>query len=515
MKLPETGLRGATEFLGDDPDFHQQYDRLQATFEQIQAERSLLGLIDQARLAAPFSAVRAEKYRQLFHDAGIDPTQPPSSYPWVYRDRALVALEEWFALTKDINERRGVGDLIRSIDPTPQTIRTMWRATLLNESPDALRRLASSNDAMSLPSPLLVTLADRLQLAGAHQEAIQLLSSAQAEHPNDFWLHYALGALFLADGTAPKRAIGQLTAAAALRPDSVEVLFALAMAYEQNKDLPAAVREYQVAAQRDAKHPGVLWHYALALRKQQELAKAAEVLEHAAAIDPKDTAVWLALAEVQRGVGNVTGSAKAYEQAIALMPHDPELPLTLCRLLRRVGDASHSLAVALSALERFPGNSELLFEHGAASVEMRDTDNAETDAHAMLNHEPGSPLGQVLLGLIALAKHNSDEAEGLFHAALEIDASNAEALYQLGERARARKDFASAVNYYRLAVRKEPDLALMQFALGESLLRLGQGDAAVPYLRRAMVLLNTSAWHEKVEPLLRQAEATQPAVNKR
>jgi hypothetical protein len=207
----------------------------------------LLGALDGVRepmgLSREYSPARTHAdYAASFARIGLDPaTADPAAALEALRarqaDGALAsALDEWSGVCVRLadgdikrSERESwlqraarLSSLASALDPDPQ--RDRMRAAILRSDVSELVRMGEAEDVESWPSESQLLLGNFLGAFGQSQHAIRALEAGQRAHRDDFTFLYNLGcALSL---TMPRRwseATRYLTAALALRPDSVQV----------------------------------------------------------------------------------------------------------------------------------------------------------------------------------------------------------------------------------------------------------------------------------------------------
>src|SRR5205807_1112747 len=75
-------------------------------------------------------------------------------------------------------------------------------------------------------------------------DALPLLRQAQARHPQDFWLNFALADFLLRKRKVPGEAVGFYWAALVIRPDTATVYNNLGAALHDQKDLKGAIAAF-------------------------------------------------------------------------------------------------------------------------------------------------------------------------------------------------------------------------------------------------------------------------------
>jgi tetratricopeptide (TPR) repeat protein len=130
-------------------------------------------------------------------------------------------------------------------------VRAARRETDAVKRQAALEALAKSARITELPARALTRLAQQL----SPPQAVELLRRAQRHYPADFWVNHNLGRVLLEEVTPPEReeAVRFLTAAVALRPESMGVHHNLGVALRSKGRWDEAVASFRNAIKLDPK----------------------------------------------------------------------------------------------------------------------------------------------------------------------------------------------------------------------------------------------------------------------
>ena len=274
------GWRSETRALTEVPDLRQQgrWPEAQAVLTQARSRLDEAGSLDLRRrlvqadenleLAAALERIRltpaiednhldfrgmADAYARAFENAGLDVRGEEEVVAARIgasdlRHQLVMALDHWAYLADALGDARSRARLLglaRRVDPDPR-----WgdriRAPALWGNRDRLRRLAAEAQQRldegapesGPPTPLVALLAKKL--GQKDEQAEPLLRAAQARHPEDFWLNFALGEA-LRD-RKPAEAVGFYRAALAMRPTAAEVHFGVSVALEHHGQVDEAIR---------------------------------------------------------------------------------------------------------------------------------------------------------------------------------------------------------------------------------------------------------------------------------
>ncbi|MBN1852013.1 MAG: protein kinase [Pirellulales bacterium] len=162
-------------------------------------------------------------YHGAFVNFGLD-VEIPSSVATVERiaqsnikDRLVAALDDWVTV-KWLGKLENVDTIIevaRQADPDPW--RNRLRSALQHENWDDLKDLIQNKDLLEQPPATILLLAILLKTSNHWDAAVDVLKSAQRQHPGDFWINYYLGRYL--SQKHPEDALGFCRAALAVRPD--------------------------------------------------------------------------------------------------------------------------------------------------------------------------------------------------------------------------------------------------------------------------------------------------------
>jgi Flp pilus assembly protein TadD len=152
----------------------------------------------------------------------------------------------------------------------------------------------------------------------------------------------------------------------------------------------------------------------------------------------------------------------------------------------------------------FAGNS--LFDslsYAQGRHQQGDLDEAARVYRAVLQRNPREPNAVRLLGVIALQRGDTDEAERLLSKAVKLSPRSADARYFLGRVFHARKRFDWARFELRACLDIEPDHESALIALATVTCEMGEPEAALPLLQRAIAQNSASldAWYNHGQAL--------------
>ena len=261
----------------------------------------------------------------------------------VHADAIAAAFDSWAYLRRESEPLRNedwqqIDAWARAIDPAANALRD----AVAQRDYDALEALAAEQDLDALPPNRIDFITRVLVWGERNQSALGLLRRAHLRHPGDFWINFRLG-LAAMNVDDFELAIRHLSAALALRPQSIESRHRLGVALDWQGHLDDALEVWQdaVALRPDWLHGRLhvatsLWRKHLVDEAEEECQK---VLQMASG-DPKSAAE----AHFHLGVINSrvrrdrSAAEQSYRDAIALDPSNPRYPIELGFVLQSQGD---------------------------------------------------------------------------------------------------------------------------------------------------------------------------------
>jgi tetratricopeptide (TPR) repeat protein len=274
-------------------------DDLRRRVDQGQADLDLAEHLDAARflgttaVEGEFDPAGAEPlYASAFADAGLGLEGDDSTAVAAQvRESAVsveivAALDDWASMTRDLRRRSWLLAVARAADPDP--VRDPLRQPELWQDSAKLIQLARELSVAAL-SPQLATALGRV--LGRGGEAVPLLTAAQAQFPQDFWLNSELGHA-LSSAFRPDEALGYFRAALALRPQSSVTYCDLGNALCDMGRMDEAIDPYQQAIRLDPNYTTAYMDLATGLgitpATRRDWAEAAEVYAQALKRGPID-----------------------------------------------------------------------------------------------------------------------------------------------------------------------------------------------------------------------------------
>jgi serine/threonine-protein kinase len=251
------------ERLPEQPGLSERVHRLMRELEAEEADRRLLGWVEEIRMLKAEVGPRDTKltpgwvlpeYEAALSAYGVVVGTPPEQAgrrirqrPTAFRQRVVTALDDWLVLVprSDAAKEKWLTAMLAEADPDPwrQELRVARRA----RNREKLERLAAGSGVASQPAQALRALGEALRDRDAPQQALALLRRAQQRYPDDFWLNYELAQQVSRQNNNPTDAVRFFTVCVALRPRSPLAELALGAALERAGDLNRARAAYRRA----------------------------------------------------------------------------------------------------------------------------------------------------------------------------------------------------------------------------------------------------------------------------
>lgn len=399
-----------------------------------------------------FNNARADRqYQAAFRGASLG-EPPDDSDAAAARVKAsavraplVAALDDWAVCCTERTSRQWIMHVARVADPDA------WRDRVRDPAAwDDLATLAELAEAAPVseqPSPLLLALGERLQLAGG--DGIGLLRRVAEQHPKDFWTNFTLANLLYG---ATRQGKGDWTAAATyfqkaldVRPNAVVVDNNLGLVLvnigwlEDDSDGhsgPGAISIFRRALRTDPNFAPARNNLGLCLKRAGIWMVAEQEYRDALRADPELAPAHFNLGEVDAGSNRINDAIGHYREALRI---DPNFAL-----------AHYYLGIALLA----KGRMDAVFEYYPADV-------------ASLDQPRGEALG---------------EANAYYWQSYDLDPNWVPAcnILHILPPDLARLD--EAIDHFRKAIQLEPEGYRFHGALGQTLLakrQFAEADAAI------------------------------------
>lgn len=277
---------------------------------------------------------------------------------------------------------------------------------------------------------------------GAMQEALQLVSSAEQQQPNNPAIAHRFGVVLLGLNR-PHEAFGKFSNALRLNPLAVDTRLAIAQAYLAMNDGWSASAWVSDACRVAPNHPPLWIQLAQLLANQKREAELEPALRSGVAANPESKQMVEALAEYYLNrkryadgariypdlmmldgkdpktllhygfclehSHDLEGSVQRYREAIALSPDFLEAHVDLAGVLWRLADYEGSLKHAQEAVRINPQHPYAVRIYGTALLHLNRLDEAETQLRRALELKPDFPVAMIDLALLLLLAGKFEE----------------------------------------------------------------------------------------------------------
>ena len=253
--------------------------------------------------------------------------------------------------------------------------------------------------------------------------------------------------------------------------------------------LPEARDAFQHATQAIARPDAALRSLALVHMQLGQPAEAVAILTKASARAPKDLQSRRLLAEALAAAGQQAEAVQTLEEAHASAPADAEMMFLLAAAYLRTSrlDAAAALFEKVAAARPIPATWVLI---GRTYRDFRIFDRARAALNKALAQDPTTRRAHYYLGTLAVMSEGDvplEEAIRHFRAELKLSPKDPVVNLRLGMALADARQEQAALRPLEMAARLAPSAVALHH-LGRSQLAVGQTDAAVGSLRRALAL---------------------------
>ncbi len=437
-------------------------------------------------------------YAAAFREYGID-VEALSTSEAVERIRQsairfqlAVALDDWYFLAPEAAEGRLL-DISRAADPDP--LRDRVRAAIARKDRQALKQLADSKEAIELPAPTLILLADVLHQQRLGAEGVQLLKRARDRHPEDFWVNDILGLhLQSADPSDYEEAARCYAAAIALRPTSPIGWSDLGAALANLGRLDDAVRALRQAIRIKPDYLLSYKYIAGVFLEKNEPEQALALLQEPLRRHPHSPMLQTVLGRILRSQGKYDEAAALFRKVLARNPEWTYARIALALVVSSSGVDSEALDILDQAQRSHPEWYSIYDARSTILMNKGEIEGALAASRKALELLPGDVDLRSSLAYVLAVKGQHDEALQMHRKAIQIAPENAALHVSLADSLRLMHRTNEAEAEYRLAIEFNPRSATAHNGLGLALLDLRKYEEAEQAFRRALSLKPKSPW---------------------
>jgi tetratricopeptide (TPR) repeat protein len=461
----------------------QGHEGLRRRLRQLQADLTLVGLLDHIRLKAAtivdgkFDYASADRdYAQLFEerglavegeDAGVVAARIQSS---VIRAQLVAALDDWAIAARKRARRAWLLEVAQRAQPGQWSDR--FRDPAVWNKAASLEQLAKEAKVGQLSPQLLTALGIVLRRTGL--DPVPLWKAAQERHPADFWLNFALGNAL--EEAKPEEAIGYYRAALAVRPETTAVYNNLGNALYAKGKVEEAMKHWRQAIQLDPKLAGAHNNLGNALVAKGKVEEAMAHYRQAIALDPKYAHAHTNLGTALSAKGQVEEAMQHWRQAIQLDPKDAWAQTKLGNALKDKGKVEEAIQHYRQAIAIDPKHAQAHSNLGVALYGKGQMEEAIKHYRQAIALDPRYAKAHTGLGLALYAKGQVDEAIQHYRKVIALNPKYALAHTNLGVALVAKGQVGEAIKHYRKAIQLDPKDATAHTNLGAALAAKGETD---------------------------------------
>jgi tetratricopeptide (TPR) repeat protein len=417
------------------------------------------------------------------------------------RPQLVTALDHWAYVADALGDRPSMArllELARRVDPDPRwgdrfREPDLWgdRGRLQRLAAEAKQQLAGQAPETGPPTPLVTLLAKKLGQKDGQAEP--LLRAAQARHPEEFWLNYALGEALRE--RKPAEAVGFYRAALATRPTVASVQFELGMALFRQSQVDDAMAEFRRAIELDPKWGGAHHQLGMCWQAMGRFEEAMAEYRRAIELEPKGAPSHHMLGLCFQARGELDEAMAEFRRAIELDPKWAGAHTQLGRCWQDMGRLDDAMAEYHRAIELDPKWAKAHSLLGRCWQDMGRLDDAMAEFRRAIELDPKEGVAHHRLGMCWHARGELDEAMAEFRRAIELDPKGAPAHHMLGLCFQARGELDEATAEYRRATDGDPGGGLSHESLADALLRSGRFTEVRTAVGRAFDLLSAKDSH--------------------
>lgn len=220
-----------------------------------------------------------------------------------------------------------------------------------------------------------------------------------------------------------------------------------------NKDIQAAVAEFQEAVRLDPSYAEAHTKLGLAHKQQGNLTKAAEALKAAVRLDPNDFVPIFELGEVYRLLNKLAQAIRAYVMACELNPLDFEARVRLADCYYRSSELESAAQAYQEALKLDRRNAQAWSNLGAVyHMQVKPYQAIQAYKHA-LEYGTRQPAVLVNLATVYIHQHRWNTARNTLLIAIDLDPTLSPAHERLAYCLWRQESYDEAAERYQRAIR--------------------------------------------------------------
>jgi tetratricopeptide (TPR) repeat protein len=267
----------------------------------------------------------------------------------------------------------------------------------------------------------------------------------------------------------------------------------------QSKNWSRAAAAYEKVVKAGVKDPDVLYNLAMSYEQNDETDKAIQTLERYLQRNPSDIKSWMQLGAIQEKKGNLNQARTTYETVLQKNPQNKDALLRLIAILQKSNDKPALQAAYEKLAQQQPKNRTIQHNLAVLYYESKDWDKAGHAFEAIAAMDPKDVESRKYLLDIYKKEKNEKGRIDMLRSLADLEPGNTSYYDALFADYDARKDYKDMAALFKTATERHPDSVPMHNYLLYALMKLGDSKGALKELD------NLSKLQPKEKKYLRQA----------
>ncbi len=290
--------------------------------------------------------------------------------------------------------------------------------------------------------------------------------------------------------------------------NDAESAYRKAILAEADGDKKDANRYYQIAIERDSKHPKANQRYVHFLIDNGKISKALRVAQRFFDNLPGKAVSYHTLADAASANRDFKKVAGTMSGLLAFNDEDATAYEIRGRARLKLGDNELGISDIRRALKLEPRNPDFLISLAAGLMRTKKPEEAREVLGAAIKADRKSSRAYLLLGMLARQEGNNPESLKHLKRAVKNDEDDGLARFQLGITQNFMEKNKAAEESFGRAVELEPDNGEYWYTYAELLRLLGRTEEAAAAYRESVILApeKSRAWERLAETLMATKE---------
>lgn len=186
-------------------------------------------------------------------------------------------------------------------------------------------------------------------------------------------------------------AVSTLERARVLFPDSVQVTWALGMAYARNSRYEQAIEHLEEAMYRRPDVPGITEQLARCYHAAGRFSESAELFQAVTDRTPNNADAWLKYGESLLALRKLDSARRTFEMVLTLQPDSANAYLALTAVLSELERQEEALGIARLLTQRRPRDPQGWYNYGLLSLAAKQADTAIRCFRTAISIQPTYP----------------------------------------------------------------------------------------------------------------------------